>query len=412
MLKLKQNPFKYLFIFLAGLFFILLCAQVARIKSENKREHKAFIEATAGTESFFRKSKNFSIYFEIPDRNQNSTSPKAKNSWFDKELNEWGAQYDIYIENTSQAVLTDWKLKIILPSSFRIDSFWNVEKDLQEVHSPLENSITVCGIENALNTKISNSAPGKIGFVLYTPQIIENCSFELSYRLNLPVLKSQQVIIFLVCLILSIVVLFVYSLFDIMLKRQKKQSFATIQALIRLISHFIDVRDPYTKEHSSHVAKYSKMIAEKMGFSEEELQNIYCMGLLHDVGKVYIPSEILRKPAKLTDDEWQIMKRHTIYGSQVLNEFKDIPNVKEAVLYHHERYDGKGYMEGLKGEEIPLVARIICVADSYDAMATDRAYRKALSKEVILAELEKNKGIQFDPKIAEIMIELIKEGKI
>ncbi len=412
MLKLKQNPFKYLFIFLAVFFLVCLCAQIARIKSENKKEHKAFIEATSGTASFFRKSKNFSIYFEIPDRNQDSSTPKTKNSWLDGITNEWGAQYDIYIENNSPAILTDWKLKIILPSSFRIDSFWNIEKDLKEVHSPLENSITVHGIDTALNTKISNLAPGKIGFVLYTPQIIETCSFELSYKLNLPVLKSQQVIILLVCFVLSVVVLFVYSLFDIMLKRQKKQSFRTIQALIRLISHFIDVRDPYTKEHSSHVAKYSKMIAERMGFSEEELQNIYCMGLLHDVGKVYIPSEILKKPAKLTDDEWQIMKRHTIFGSQVLNEFKDIPEVKEAVLYHHERYDGKGYMEGLKGEEIPLVARIICVADSYDAMATDRAYRKALPKEIILAELEKNKGIQFDPKIAEIMIALIKEGKI
>lgn len=412
MLKLKQNPVKYLFIFLTVFFFVCLCVQIAKIKSENKREHKSYVEATVGTESFFRKSKNFSIYFEIPDRNQDSASPKTKNSWFDKELNEWGAQYDIYIENNSQAEITDWKLKINLPSTFRIDSFWNVEKDLIEIHSATENSITVHGINSALNTKISNLAPGKIGFVLYSPNIIENCTFELFYKLNLPILKSQRVIILLVCFILSVVVLFVYSLFEFMLERQKKQSATTIQALIRLISHFIDVRDPYTKEHSSHVAKYSRLIAEKMGFSEEELQNVYCMGLLHDVGKVYIPGEILRKPAKLTDDEWQIMKRHTIYGSQVLNEFKDIPEVKEAVLYHHERYDGKGYMKGLKGEEIPLVARIICVADSYDAMATDRAYRKALSKETILAELEKNKGIQFDPKIAQIMIELIKEGKI
>ncbi len=412
MLKLKQNPFKYLFIFLAGFFLICLCAQIAKIKSDNRREHKTYIEATAGIQSFFRNKKNFSIYFEIPDRNQNSAAPKVKNSWFDKDLNEWGAQYDIYIENDSQAELTDWKLKINLPSSFRIDSYWNVANDLQEVHSAIENSITVRGIDAALNTKISNLVPGKIGFVLYTPQLIENCSFELFYKLNLPVLKSQQVIILLVCFIVSIITLFVYSLFDFMLSRQKKQASSTIQTLIRLISNFIDAKDPYTKEHSSHVAKYSRMIAERMGISGEELQNIYCMGLLHDVGKVRIPDQILRKPGKLTDDEWLIMKQHTIYGAQVLNEVKHIPEVNEAVLYHHERYDGKGYMTGLKGEEIPLVARIICVADSYDAMATDRAYRKALSREVILDELEKNKNIQFDPKIAEIMIQLIKEGKI
>lgn len=206
--------------------------------------------------------------------------------------------------------------------------------------------------------------------------------------------------------------LLAYFIFNLILNNQKKISTTTIDALVKLISHFIDVRDPYTKEHSFHVGKYSRLIAEKMGLNRDEMQNIYYLGLLHDVGKVLIPSEILCKPEKLTEEEWDIMKMHTVYGAEILEDFNQIPNVKNAVLYHHERYDGKGYMYGLFGKNIPLVARIICVADSYDAMATDRAYRKALPKEAILKELERNKGSQFDPKIASIMIELILSGKI
>lgn len=120
------------------------------------------------------------------------------------------------------------------------------------------------------------------------------------------------------------------------------------------------------------------------------------MGLMHDCGKIRVPDSILCKKGKLTDEEFGIMKTHTTEGAKLLSGFTSIPQIREAVLYHHERYDGRGYPEGLKGEEIPLVARILCVADSFDAMNSNRCYRDRLTKEQILEQLRSNRGTQFD----------------
>lgn len=164
--------------------------------------------------------------------------------------------------------------------------------------------------------------------------------------------------------------------------------------------------------HSAHVAEYSKQIAKVMGKDAEFQEHIFFLGMLHDIGKVLIPREILCKAARLDDEEWEEMKLHTLYGAEVLEDFNGVENIREAALYHHERFDGNGYIFGLKGEEIPLEARIICVADAFDAMATDRSYRKHLSKEKILEELEKARGLQFDPEVADAMIKLINTNEI
>ncbi len=402
-MKSKKIIFRNILIILSVCFFIFAAVFMIQNIFENKKVHVYSQRATVGKK--IKNDSECSVFIEIPYRADNT-----QNAWFNGELEEWGAQYDIFINNNYNATLTNWTLKIILPCAFKIDSSWN--GNFNSDFSDEKNSIVVNGQEKALNLNIQSKSQGKIGLVLYTSKLLETCDFELTYNLKKSILKNSCFIIFTICLILSLLVLFIYIIFNLILTRQKKNSTKTIEDLIKLISHFIDVRDPYTKEHSFHVGKYSKLIAEKMGFTGDDLQNIYYLGLLHDVGKVLIPNEILCKPGKLTDEEWDVMKMHTLYGAEVLEDFNHIPNVKDAVLYHHERYDGKGYMYGLSGEDIPLVARIICVADSYDAMATDRSYRKALSKEEILGELEKNKGKQFDPKIASIMIELISSGKI
>ena len=175
---------------------------------------------------------------------------------------------------------------------------------------------------------------------------------------------------------------------------------------------FIDAKDSYTNGHSRRVAIYTKLIAKEMGFTGEDLDKIYYIALLHDCGKIGIPDNILGKPGKLTNEEFEIIKSHTTRGGEILSNFKSLENAGEGALYHHERYDGKGYPKGLKGEEIPLIARMICAADSYDAMNTSRVYREKLSKDYIISEFENHKGTQFDPKIADIMLSLIKEGKI
>ncbi|MBP5472564.1 MAG: HD-GYP domain-containing protein, partial [Lachnospiraceae bacterium] len=164
--------------------------------------------------------------------------------------------------------------------------------------------------------------------------------------------------------------------------------------------------------HSNRVAEYTKAIAKEMGYSGEELDRVFYVALLHDCGKIGVPDNILGKPSKLTDEEFDIIKSHTVRGGEILSSFKSLKDVDEGARYHHERYDGKGYPEGLAGENIPEIARMICVADSFDAMNSNRVYRKKLTSEMIREEIEKNKGKQFDPKIADIFLRLLKEGKI
>lgn len=195
-------------------------------------------------------------------------------------------------------------------------------------------------------------------------------------------------------------------------KERHERDNKIINESIETFTGFIDAKDPYTNGHSKRVAVYTRMIAKEMGYSGEELDYIYYIALLHDCGKIGVPDSVLGKPGKLTDEEFAIMKSHTVHGGEILSSFKSLKNAGEGALYHHERYDGKGYPEGRAGEDIPLIARMICVADSFDAMNTNRVYRKKLTREHIISEIENNKGLQFDPKIADIMLGLLKDGKV
>lgn len=181
---------------------------------------------------------------------------------------------------------------------------------------------------------------------------------------------------------------------------------------ILTIAQAVDAKDERTSQHSVRVSEYSVMIARRLGFSEESCEELRKMAMLHDIGKIGIPDCVLNKPARLTDEEYEIMKSHVERGAEILKNFTLIDHVAEGALYHHERYDGKGYVHGLKGEEIPLNARIIGIADAFDAMTANRVYRKKLELEHVLEELKKGSGTQFDPKLVEIMLGLIQDGTI
>ena len=191
-------------------------------------------------------------------------------------------------------------------------------------------------------------------------------------------------------------------------KQSKKIDELYMKTVIAL-SDTVDAKDRYTSGHSKRVAAYARMIAIRLGKSPEEQNEIYRAGLLHDVGKIRIPEEIINKPGKLTDEEYNIIKVHSITGYHILRGISEETAI--AAKYHHERYDGKGYPNGLVGDKIPETARILGVADSYDAMASNRSYRNALPQEVVKNEIIKGKGTQFDPHIADIMLELIEEDK-
>ncbi len=178
------------------------------------------------------------------------------------------------------------------------------------------------------------------------------------------------------------------------------------------IARAVDAKDIRTAAHSERVAKYSRMIAESIGLPKEDCEAIERAGQMHDIGKIAIPDRILNKDSRLTDEEYATMKTHTTRGAEILKDFTLLDHVVEGAQYHHERYDGRGYPAGLKGEEIPLYARIIGVADAFDAMTANRVYRKQMDFGYVLNELEKGKGKQFDPQFVDVLLRLIREGDI
>ncbi|MBO4925383.1 MAG: HD domain-containing protein [Clostridia bacterium] len=178
------------------------------------------------------------------------------------------------------------------------------------------------------------------------------------------------------------------------------------------IAKAVDAKDVRTAEHSRRVSEYSVMIAREVGLSEEECESLRKAARMHDIGKIGVPDSILNKPARLTDEEYAKMKTHTTKGAEILKDFTLIDHVVEGARFHHERYDGRGYPDGLKGEEIPLFGRIIGVADTFDAMTANRVYRKQMDFDYVLNELKKGRGTQFDPRFVDALLKLIEDGKI
>ena len=179
--------------------------------------------------------------------------------------------------------------------------------------------------------------------------------------------------------------------------------------VVHSLADAIDAKDTYTNGHSGRVAMYSKEIAKRYGYSEKAQSDIYMMGLLHDVGKIGVPDAVINKPSKLTDEEYEIIKNHSVRGARILENIKEMPSLATGARWHHERYGGVGYPDGLIGNDIQEEARIIAVADAYDAMSSRRSYRDILPQKVVRGEIEKGKGTQFDPKFADIMLNMIDE---
>lgn len=236
--------------------------------------------------------------------------------------------------------------------------------------------------------------------------------FEVTYFPNIAIISNE---ILLSAVLLAIVYLWMQEVRDrkmmqainkeILLAHEelKESHIAVMKTLI--ISE--EARDPYTSGHSRRVTEYAVRIARKMGFDEASSRHIEYAGYLHDIGKIGISDGILNKEGRLNDEEWKIIRRHPDMALEILNPLKFLPEEKVIIKYHHERYDGKGYPDGLKGEGIPVGARIMAVADSFDAMNSKRPYRDALPKEKIISELRISMGTQLDPEVVNVLLEMI-----
>lgn len=176
--------------------------------------------------------------------------------------------------------------------------------------------------------------------------------------------------------------------------------------LLRSLTSAVDAKDAYTCGHSERVALLAQHLAERADLPDGQVERIYMAGLLHDVGKIGIPESVLQKTGRLTADEFELMKRHCQIGARILGDVKQLEDIVPGVLHHHERYDGRGYPMGLSARDIPVMGRIICIADCFDAMTSNRTYRKALPLEVAMAEIRRCSGTQFDPALAEMLLEM------
>ena len=357
--------------------------------------------------------------------------------------------YDLVITNNSGATLSDYTFEFSFNTEAYLASAWNGSLEIHQgnlselipdlrsfdasslslstVNIDGEDFISLSGddyfiyypssSQTAMEIPIKSGETSVPGFIVYLNlgDSLSSPELQLNYTLHKSITDDIlfKVAIGVTLAFIIILIIFLITYFQrLRFEKLHEHDSKIISESIETFTGFIDAKDPYTNGHSRRVAEYTKLLAEKMGYTGEELERIYYIALLHDCGKIGIPDNILTKPGKLTDEEFEAIKSHTTKGRSILSNFSSIQGVTEGAVYHHERFDGKGYPEGKAGSEIPEIARIICVADSFDAMNSDRCYRKKLPREKILSEIENNKEKQFDPVIADIMLKLILENEI
>lgn len=381
-----------------------------------------------------------------------------------KQVQYAGIIYDVVLTNqSSQAKVSDWKLEVKIPDACFLNNAWCGELEIHQMAGDKENIQTIDlrkYIEKGTEIIMEHSVEGtdlmipvsKGDYFVYIPSIqdgegvierakpdkneyyskrvdfiayhettgedmtpMQFSEAKLTYHLKKDILKQplfqvllQLLFVWMICVVISVTVNF--KMRKVMVHR--KRDAEIIEQSMSAFMGFIDAKDSSTNGHSRRVAYYAEKIARKMGFSAEECERVYYIGLMHDCGKIGIPESILKKPDKLSAEEYETMKTHTILGEKILSDFTSIEGIKDGVRYHHERFDGKGYPDGLKGEEIPLIARIICVADSFDAMNSVRCYPNRLSHEEIIEQLVCNKDKQFDGRIVDCFLEMLRDGTI
>ena len=316
-----------------------------------------------------------------------------------------GAEYSFVVDNNDNKRLTEWSVRIDFDAPFEIDSSWNGD-------FLIEGDSLVFTPDQEMGL-VEFDDEGYFGAVLYSRHLLNVNSYTVIGKMPLNPSSMPVTYVLFVFYLLWFIAVGSYFMSNARIEKIQKQREHDLMILnqsIMTFTSFIDAKDSYTRNHSVRVAIYAKEIGRRMGLDEDELQNLYYGTLLHDVGKIGIPDEILTNEGQLTPEEFDIIKTHPLKGVEMLKNFTEIPNISDCAHYHHERYDGKGYPEGFSREQIPLFARIASVADSYDVMSLDRKYKKAMSHDEIEEELLANSGTQFDPKIVPIIIDMMNDG--
>ena len=450
----KGNRKKALVLFLISLSLVMICfvLSIVRVAAYNRLKH----EETFSGEKLFSSAESEErdgVYVTASVRDSTWTKLFDLNHEGYAEHDYQAHTYDFTVTNSTGDEVSEYLFKLTFSKRVFLSSAWNGALEIHQHVGEGENVDTVADLrefivgEHHLQTltvdgeTLVDMAPGDYiiyhpsetmnamempirpgegttpGIIMYVAigESIEDSTLELSYTFHKLLTGEPLFWISMAGLALWLIALVNFIITSVQIKKYRERherDNTIINESIETFTGFIDAKDPYTNGHSKRVAIYTRQLAEELGFEGEELDRIYYIALLHDCGKIGVPDSILGKPGRLTDEEFEVIKSHTVRGGEILSSFKSLENAGEGALYHHERYDGKGYPEGRSGEDIPLIARMICVADSFDAMNTNRVYRKKLTKEDIINEIEKNKGLQFDPQIADVMLRLLRDNVI
>ena len=440
----KRRKFRKTIAVMSLIFVCIVCALIIEIKSTKK------YNSTERTVHGSDKICSVELY---PRGGTTDSWTKIMNHKDD----HIGIIYEGVITNSGKYDMSDWSLRINIEDDMYLNNAWCGQIEVHQMNGdaeiiqtvdlrdydekeillehimadgdlmiPLHKGDYLIYLPNPevdeypiMGTGLGAGNPGEVGIGLilcYQEDLdIDLTNIELTYYLHK---QLKQDILFIITFILGVIWLIVAIIFVtvelnlIKMRKRMRNDEQIIKQAFSVFSKFFDAKDELTKGHSLCVAQYSRLLAQKLGMSEEECDHIYYIALMHDCGKVWIPDSILKKPGKLTDKEFATMKTHTTNGAEMLENFTSIEGIRDGALYHHERYDGHGYPTGKSGKDIPLIGRLICVADSFDAMNSDRCYRERMSKSVILEKLRNNSGKQFDADIVKVLLELIEEGKV
>ena len=373
--------------------------------------------------ALFSVYKNHNINKKVSIINQLSTKPPVdrfdrtyfaitkSNNW--TEANDMNLfSYEAILANTTDSDLRDWCIKLKVPAKTSVENTWDCT-------SYIEDNYLYIKAEKFVNEKINSKSESHFGFLLISENDLTFRSAVITGRLCQ---RLSSNVLFIGCVLMAVISLIAFLYGFVIQKIIKTQSLLTkqrqehdnqiIEQTMKTFSNFIDNKDTYTQGHSTRVAAYVREMACRMGLDEQTQLNMYYAGLMHDIGKLTIADEVLNKTSRLSTEEWNLIQQHTTNGAMLLKNFTILPEINDAVLYHHERYDGTGYMNRMSGKNIPLVARMVGIADAYDAMNTNRCYRLKFSEERIISELERCRGKQFDPDIVPYLISMIKDGTV
>jgi len=373
--------------------------------------------------ALFSVYKNHNINKKVSIINQLSTKPPVdrfdrtyfaitkSNNW--TEANDMNLfSYEAILANTTDSDLRDWCIKLKVPAKTSVENTWDCT-------SYIEDNYLYIKAEKFVNEKINSKSESHFGFLLISENDLTFRSAVITGRLCK---KLSSNVLFIGCVLMAVIsfIAFLYGFViqkiiktqTLLTKQRQEHDNQIIEQTMKTFSNFIDNKDTYTQGHSTRVAAYVREMARRMGLDEQTQLNMYYAGLMHDIGKLTIADEVLNKTSRLSTEEWNLIQQHTTNGAMLLKNFTILPEINDAVLYHHERYDGTGYMNRMSGKNIPLVARMVGIADAYDAMNTNRCYRLKFSEERIISELERCRGKQFDPDIVPYLISMIKDGTV